>query len=55
MQTECDHYKNLVQDACSRFKEISRLAITDEQIAALVNNWFELVENVRDSISNLKF
>jgi septal ring factor EnvC (AmiA/AmiB activator) len=45
-QNECDHYKKLVKDACSRFKEISKFNDLGDSIKALIINWFESIENV---------
>jgi predicted nucleic acid-binding Zn-ribbon protein len=45
-QNECEYYKKLVKDACSRFKEISKFKELDDSVKLVIMNWFESIENV---------
>lgn len=51
-QNECDSYKKLVKDACSRFKEISKFNDLDDSIKLLIINWFESIEKVSGKTTN---
>ena len=46
VQNECDHYKKLVKDASTRFKEIHKASDLNAALSALIEGWFELIEKV---------